>query len=268
MRIHAYNKKTLSEAERLLPLYAVTVGEKGSQNKIHRPAGINDYQLLYTKRGSGIVKIKEEEFDVHEGDVFILPPFTPHEYRPKSHPWQTLWITYNGAVAQGSFSFPADIRHYDNFECHYKKISRGITQSDWRRKTGSVLYELLMCLLERDGLSSFESIARKPDMDTAVQYIAEHYHETIEISKLAEITELSEGHFSRVFKQYTGMSPIEYITHLRIERAKDMLMQPYHIPIAKIAKSVSYTSAAYFTKTFKSKTGVTPKEYRESYKNQ
>ena len=266
MRIHAY-KKNISDAERLLPLYAVTIGEKESQNKIHRPAGINDYQLLYTQKGTGIVRIKEEEFEVHKGDVFILPPFTPHEYRPKSHPWQTLWITYNGAVAQGSFAFPADIRLCENFETHYKKISRGVTQNDWRRKTSSVLYELLMCLLERDGLSTFESIARKPDMDTAVQYIAEHYHETIEISKLAEITELSEGHFSRVFKQYTHMSPIEYITHLRIEHAKDLLLRNPPIPIAKIAKSVSYTSAAYFTKTFKAQTGLTPKEYRQSLMN-
>ena len=264
MRIHAY-KKNISDAERLLPLYAVTIGEKEFQNKIHRPAGINDYQLLYTKSGKGAVKIKEEEFEVREGDVFILPPFTPHEYKPKGHHWQTLWITYNGAVAQGSFAFPVDIRHYENFETHYKKISRGVTQNDWRRKTGSVLYELLMCLLEREGLSSIPHTVKAPDVSLAVQYIAEHYHETIEISKLAEITELSEGHFYRVFKQYTHMSPIEYITHLRIERAKDMLIQSPPISIAKIAKSVSYTSAAYFTKTFKNKTGLTPKEYRQSY---
>ena len=261
MVIHAYDGK-VNEAERLLPLYAVTVGESRPQTTIHRPTGINDYQLLYTKSGVGTVRIKEEEFEVCEGDIFILPPFTPHEYSPKTDPWNTMWITYNGAVAKGSFPFSADIKHGNDFEDFYKKISRGKTQSDWRRKSSAALYELLLCLLEREGISKYDTATREPDVSTAVQYIAEHYHETVELSSLAELAGLSEGHFCRVFKKYTHMRPVEYITNLRIERAKDLLLELPPKAIAEIATGVGYTSAAYFSKIFKEKTGVTPEEYR------
>ncbi len=262
MKIHSY-KSDISEKERLLPLYVATIGGIPSKTKIHRPAGIKDYQLLYTKSGIGVVEISGKKFEVHKGDMFILPPFTPHEYAPLTNTWDIRWITYNGTVAKGSFHFCADIKKMTSFEVFYQKIVRNTNHPNWRRKTSSLLYELLMCILESEGISSSNVTSNNPDMGTAVQYISEHYHETVEISKLADMTGLSVGHFCRVFKQYTHMSPIEYITHLRIERAKDLLIQNPPIPIAQIAKSVSYTSASYFTKTFKTKTGLTPKKYRQ-----
>ena len=261
MVIHAYDGK-VNEAERLLPLYAVTVGESKPQSTIHRPTGINDYQLLYTKSGVGVVRIKEEEFEVREGDVFILPPFTPHEYRAKSEAWDTMWITYNGTAAKSCFPFSSDIRKYGEYERFFKKISRVKKQIDWRKKTSHVLYELLLTLWECEGLSDVTA-SSAPDVSIAVQYIAEHYSETVELSTLAELSGLSEGHFCRVFKQYTHMRPVEYITNLRVERAKDLLLEKPPLPIAEIAKYVGYASAAYFSKIFKDKTGVTPEGYRQ-----
>ena len=262
MVIHAYYGK-VNETERLLPLYAVTVGESRPQRTIHRPAGINDYQLLYTKSGIGKVRIKEEEFEVREGDVFILPPFTPHEYSPKSENWDTLWITYNGSVAKTSFAFHGDIRKSGSFEFFYNKIKRGKNHADWRRKTSSALYELLLCLLESENISKCDIISHAPDVSVAVQYIAEHYSETVELSKLAELSGLSEGHFCRVFKQYTHMRPVEYITNLRIERAKDLLLERPPLTVAEIAKQTGFSSPSYFSKTFRDKTGVTPETYRK-----
>lgn len=112
MKIHSY-KSDISEKERLLPLYVATIGGIPSKTKIHRPAGIKDYQLLYTKSGTGVVEISGKKFEVHKGDMFILPPFTPHEYAPLTNTWDIRWITYNGTVAKGSFHFCADIKKDD-----------------------------------------------------------------------------------------------------------------------------------------------------------
>lgn len=261
MVIHAYDG-TVNEYERNLPLYAVTVGESRPQTTIHRPAGINDYQLLYTESGIGRVRIKETFYEVKEGDIFILPPFTPHDYSPASGEWNTLWITYNGGASKNAFPFRADIRRCDSFVGFYRKIKKGKKSADWRRKTSAALYELLLCISEQDGLTPGGSEKREPDVSTAVQYIAEHYHQTVELSSLAELTGLSEGHFCRVFKQYTHMRPVEYITNLRIERAKDLLLQSPPITVTEIAKQTGFQSPAYFSKTFKEKTGKTPEEYR------
>ena len=262
MVIHAYDG-SVSELEKALPFYTATVGESHPQNTIHRPAGINDYQLLYTESGVGKVIIKGEEFEVERGDVFILPPVTPHEYRPVSEEWHTLWITYNGVAAKNAFPFDADIRRCEGFVSLYKKIKRGKSQSDGHRKTSVALYELLLGLFESDGLTPSESEKREPDISTAVQYIAEHYNETVELSSLASLAGLSEGHFCRVFKQYTHMRPVEYITNLRIERAKDLLLKKPPITVAEIARQTGFSSPAYFSKTFKEKTGKTPEEYRD-----
>ena len=262
MVIHSYDG-SVSDAERALPIYAATVGPSDPQSTIHRPAGINDYQLLYTQSGVGVVRIKDEEFEVHSGDLFILPPFIPHEYRPVSDTWQTLWITYNGSVAKSAFPFSADIRRFGDFETFYKKINRGKSAKDWRRKTSSLLYELLLGLWECKGLSARDDKVHEPDVSIAVQYIAEHYQETVELSKLAELSGLSEGHFCRVFKNHTHMRPVEYITNLRIEMAKDLLLQKPPLQISEISKAVGYTGAAYFSKIFKEKTGVTPEGYRK-----
>jgi len=262
MVIHAYDGH-ITDKERELPFCAVTVGESRPQATIHRPAGINDYQLLYTKSGVGRVRIREEEFEVREGDVFILPPFTPHEYSPTGEGWVTLWITYSGRAARLSFPFDSDVRRCDEFEGFYKKIKRGKSHANWRKDTSSQLYELLLCLSEKEGISEYDTDSRRPDISVAVQYIAEHYHETVELSRLAELAELSEGHFCRVFKQYTHMRPVEYITNLRIERAKDLLLKRPPLTVAEIARQTGFSSPAYFSKNFKEKTGKTPERYRK-----
>lgn len=261
MVIHAYNGN-VSERDRQLPLYAVTAGESRPQSAVHRPAGINDYQLLYTESGVGRVRIRDKYYVVKEGDIFILPPFTPHDYSPQSDEWNTLWITYNGAAAKSCFPFVADIRTGVGFPLFYKRINKGQTLSDWKRRTSSALYELLLLIWEQQGLSPTSNV-KEPDIGTAVQYISEHYHQTIELSTLAEISGISEGHFCRVFKNHTHLRPIEYIINLRIERAKDLLLEKPEKQISHISVLVGYSSSSYFSKNFKEKTGMTPDEYRK-----
>ena len=261
MQIHAYDGN-IGQKARELPLYTVTLGESRPQTAIHRPAGINDYQLLYTKSGVGIVRIKEREYVVREGDLFILPPFTPHEYRPKGEDWVTLWITYNGSVAKTCFDFSSNIKKHLDFEIAYKKLKRFIGREEWRVKTSPDLYGLLLDLSSLCGFNPEEE-QNQNGVSSAVQYIAEHYAETVELSRLAEFAGLSQGHFCRVFKRHTHMRPIEYVIHLRVERAKDLLLEKPPLPITEIAKRVGYTSAAYFSKVFREKVGVTPEEYRK-----
>ena len=261
MRIHSYDGN-IGQKERELPLYTVTLGDSRPQTAIHRPAGINDYQLLYTCSGVGVVRIREREYEVCEGDLFILPPFTPHEYYPKGDDWITLWVTYNGSVAKTCFDFSAGIKKHADFEAAYKRLKRFKGREDWRKKTSPELYALLLGLSLLGGFTP-EEAQIGGNISAAVQYIAEHYAETVELSRLAEISGLSEGHFCRVFKQHTHMRPIEYVTYLRVERAKDLLLSRPPLSISEIARKLGYTSAAYFSKIFREKVGVTPEEYRK-----
>ncbi len=261
--------KNITDSERRLPLYVATVGQAYYQSPVHRPAGIPDYQLLYTVRGRGRVRIRDEEHTVTEGSVFILPPFAPHKYRADGEVWETMWITYGGTATRVCFDMPADIRNGRGFLTHYRRIHAKQNTENWRRNTGAELYALLLDLLERPGLVPTPPITPAADIAAAVGYIAQHYAETVELSRLAELAGVSECHFCRLFKEYTHMRPVEYITHLRMETAKSLLLSAPSLPVNHIAHQVGYSSTSYFSALFRAAEGMTPVEFRNGgYKKQ
>lgn len=96
-----------------------------------------------------------------------------------------------------------------------------------------------------------------------VDYINKHYTQTIRVSKLAEKVHLSESHLLRLFKSQIGMSIKDYITQVRIEKAKKVLKYTGH-SIATISTMTGFNDQSHFTRIFKKQTQLTPKAYRES----
>lgn len=99
----------------------------------------------------------------------------------------------------------------------------------------------------------------------AVQYIQEHYNENIAINDLAERYEMSPNYFSSIFKKEMNQSTVNYITGLRMEKARELLEKSY-MSVADIARKVGYEDGQYFFRVFKKYTGMPPLKYRE--KNQ
>jgi AraC family transcriptional regulator len=94
-------------------------------------------------------------------------------------------------------------------------------------------------------------------------YVRERLAEEISIETLAGLVELSPFHFSRVFKQATGMSPLQFVTRERITRAQQLIRETSR-SLIDIALEVGYTSPSHFAKLFRRLTGVTPTEFRGS----
>ena len=78
---------------------------------------------------------------------------------------------------------------------------------------------------------------------------------------------ISQSHFSTVFAQETGITFTQYLTGLRIAKAKELL-ETSPLRSSEIAFQVGYNDAHYFSYLFKKHTGMTPSEYRKSNKNQ
>ncbi|MBN6185413.1 AraC family transcriptional regulator [Aneurinibacillus sp. BA2021] len=97
----------------------------------------------------------------------------------------------------------------------------------------------------------------------AMQYIDASYLSNITLEQVASHVHLSPNYFSYIFKKTTGSSFIEYITHLRIEKAKAMLMDLTYT-VYHVASAVGYNDARYFSRVFKSIVGKTPSQYRNS----
>jgi AraC family transcriptional regulator len=92
-------------------------------------------------------------------------------------------------------------------------------------------------------------------------YINAHLANNIQLSDLAALVELSQFHFSRLFKQSTGATPYQYILQQRLERAKQLL-KTTKLSVMEIAMLCGFSSHSHLGKLFRQHIGITPKNYR------
>lgn len=96
----------------------------------------------------------------------------------------------------------------------------------------------------------------------AKEYIQQRYSKDISLEEVAKYVDISSYYFSKLFKEEEGMNFIDYVTSLRIEKAKQML-KANNISVKEICVNAGYTDPNYFSRIFKRIVGCTPTEYRE-----
>lgn len=93
----------------------------------------------------------------------------------------------------------------------------------------------------------------------ATDYIHNNFDQKINLFELANLADLSEYHFQRMFKVTHGTSPHNYLTEVRIEKAQKMIIKG--IPLVQVAQQCGFSHQSHFNRIFKKITGLTPKEY-------
>lgn len=101
----------------------------------------------------------------------------------------------------------------------------------------------------------------------AIYYIEQHYAEAhLSLQDICNHVLMSTSSFSQAFKQYTEVTYVEYLTRVRIDKAKELLRLTEY-KFYQIAEKVGYTDPNYFSSSFKKHTGITPKQYREQHRH-
>jgi AraC family transcriptional regulator len=95
-----------------------------------------------------------------------------------------------------------------------------------------------------------------------IDYMQANLAQDLSILDLATLTNMSESHFSRSFKQSVGITPYQYLLQQRVERAKQLLKQQA-ISISDIALDCGFANQTHLTKVFRQMTGMTPKTYQK-----
>ena len=126
----------------------------------------------------------------------------------------------------------------------------------------------LVKLLQKYGQRRPEEIALSAKFTSShhrrvLDHVEANIGRTIVVEDLAREVGMSPSHFSRVFKEVIGKTPMQYVMTCRIERALK-IMADEHVPLSEIAVSCGFADQAHFSRSFKQTVGTTPSKYRQN----
>lgn len=104
---------------------------------------------------------------------------------------------------------------------------------------------------------------KNDEISAVLSYIHENLYEPLTLTQLADHISYSRYHFARMFKKTTGLSPLYYVSSLRLQKAKDLLLQT-NLSVRDIGMEVGQQSLGTFTTRFTERVGVTPVQFRHS----
>ncbi len=132
-------------------------------------------------------------------------------------------------------------------------------------KINGILSRLVMRHTTWSDTLSNKSLSFTASVRLVKEYVQENYAREISLGELAQLTGLTPYHLSRIFTATYGMSPHQYLTHVRVESAKKLLIS-LDTTLADVAQNAGFYDHSHFCRTFKRHTGSTPREFVEQHK--
>lgn len=161
-----------------------------------------------------------------------------------------------GPVQSDFSSIPANVRKMGTpVNPLPKRIERGVDRPE--SSSGDAPSRLADKLIRNDDADM---------MDVALQYIRAHYQENVSLERVASAVYLNPSYFSLLFKQKMGFGYKDYVIHLRMEKAKELLAQ-MSLKVSEVAERIGYTDMRHFTQVFRKTFGMTPSAYRSTLGN-
>lgn len=232
-------------------------------------------EFFYVQKGMGNFFVEGETFPVKEHDFIIVNPHIEHtESSHKKSPMEYIAIGLEGM----SFFIGNDSEsrgyHVYNYESQQRELSFylrlllqevDLKQFHYETVCQSILEVLIIKMMRRTNYSFTitASIKAKKECMAAKRYIDANYSSDINLDILAEDSHISKFYLVHSFTKLFDISPINYLTKIRIEQSKSLLESTNH-SISQISNAVGFSSQAYFSNCFKKEEGMSPKEYRNS----
>lgn len=116
--------------------------------------------------------------------------------------------------------------------------------------------------LQQQDIKLYTGGLPKYKLKQVVSYIHENLDQNLTLAELAAVVQMSPHYFATLFKQSTGLSPHQYVTKSRIEKAKRLLLKR-ELTIVEICQEVGFQNQSHFTRVFRQHTAKTPKAYRD-----
>ncbi len=231
------------------------------------------HEFILCLSGKGWLRVAGKKHDVSAGSLIWVNCHHPHAYGAITRdPWELYWLRVEGRPLD-RISELLQIRSQPVFE----KLDVKAVAQEFERA-----FERMMGQRPSDGALTSAAVAAiigilfdarlsepgaiQPELPLAVQKAVErmrlYFHMPTRVVELAQLSGMSESHFSRQFKASLGTSPIDWLRRERIHQAKRRLIESDD-PVKEIARQVGYHDQFFFSKDFKKMTKLTPTQFRE-----
>ena len=230
----------------------------------------DSYLLFYTIEGCGMVVQNNTAVRLLPGQALFINCRSPQSYStdPQSGIWTHYWAHVDGAGVKAMEELlipehkntPARLGTsvQSRFDVLLKDLEN--TSSEMILSESLLIHQILTDLV----LAAAVSVSgnQKLIMES-VDYIRQHCTENVDISTLLEIAHMSKAYYMRLFRQYMGTTPYNYLLSLRITRAKEYL-EVTDLTVHEIAMRTGFSDDASFSTRFSAMTGISPLKYRQA----
>jgi AraC-like DNA-binding protein len=247
----------------------------------------HDYtEFAYVLSGKGRYLIEGEEFDVEAGDFVICNPGIKHTHivlNPKEPTIEFIagFTDFHFKnMAPNSIELPdqsyilhttAELKQEISKHCFAMIAEKESNQAGRYFMFKTYLMQMLLLVIreitdvektEQKGCN-FETYNKNYAVNRIINYLNENYEHKISLEQIAHNMYLSPVYISKIFKEETGESPINYLIKIRLEKAKDILLNSDGGSIKNIANQVGYDDVYHFSKLFKKYYGISPLYYKK-----
>lgn len=239
---------------------------------ILRSRGRSDYHILYLTSGYIDAEIGTQKVRINSGQCAVWNPGVRQMYSyTVEGGTSTFYLHFTGAAVEEAMHFiaPASppvftISEQTSFEC----LLRQIQQVHLVKANNYILEENALLMQIISAVAKSSNSAPPPirkDILCAMEYIKTHLSEDFSVEQFAASVNLSSSRFSHLFTKTVGISPYQYLTRLRLERAQAYL-QDSTMSITEISDTIGFSDPLYFSRIFRKTYGLSPKAYRDSFR--
>ena len=230
------------------------------------------YEIELILQGSGIYNVDGIDYEIGRGDIFAMSPISFHHIKFTSDTQLiNLMFTYDSCniaflsnlfLEQPHFVIKASEASVEFLKMLALEANENIAKND--NKCLPYITSILDCYLGKIAeLLNFGKPLRECDsIQNAILFIHNNFTKKISLNEVAKIANYSPNYFCNQFKNYTGVTFVEYLKELRFSFATKLL-QNSKMPVSEICLQCGFRDFSYFMKGFKERYKVTPKTYRQ-----
>ncbi|TMV46691.1 AraC family transcriptional regulator [Paenibacillus mesophilus] len=237
---------------------------------------VHDYFLVHhVMAGTGTFQCLGRTYELKRGDSFFIFPAELFRYTAdRDDPWTYRWVGFRGDRAEEMLSVLDISRHKPVAQpTKHKRAAVLFHQMERILKAGEPncemrsggLMRMLLAEYEKGDLERAEGPGAKQSpieqqVERTIRWLSVQYSQPISIEEMSRSLGYNRTHLSKMFKQYTGMTPMHFLLKIRMERAKLLLRE--RLTVEQVAASVGFADPLYFSKQFKKWFDRSPTEYR------